>query len=106
MPKASGAFSAPAATNTAARPTSEWNAATSCGSAVIWMRRATTAPIAAADGDAEHDQPVAAAGHAVMQQRGDHGDRHADHAEPVARRDVTGLDRPRSARMNRTAATR
>ena len=35
MPNASGAFSAAAATNTAARPTSEWNAATSCGSAVI-----------------------------------------------------------------------
>ncbi len=45
MPNASGAFSAPAATNTAARPTSEWNAATSCGSAVIWMRRAITAPM-------------------------------------------------------------
>ena len=40
MPNASGAFSAAAATNTAARPTSEWNAATSCGSAVIWMREA------------------------------------------------------------------
>ena len=38
MPNASGAFNAEAATNTAARPTSEWNAATSCGSAVIWMR--------------------------------------------------------------------
>ena len=46
MPNASGAFSAPAATKTAARPTSEWNAATSWGSAVIWMRRATTAPTA------------------------------------------------------------
>ena len=41
MPNAAGAFSAPAATNTAARPTSEWNAATSCGSAVIAMLRAT-----------------------------------------------------------------
>ena len=46
MPNASGAFSAAAATNTAARPTSEWNAATSCGSAVIWMRSATKVPIA------------------------------------------------------------
>ena len=61
MPNASGAFSAAAATNTAARPTSEWNAATSCGSAVIWMRSATTVPIAAADHDAEQDQRVAAA---------------------------------------------
>ena len=46
MPNASGAFSAAAATNTAAMPTREWNAATSCGSAVILMRCATTAPIA------------------------------------------------------------
>ena len=46
MPKASGETKAAAATNTAARPTSEWKAATSCGSAVIWMRSATTAPIA------------------------------------------------------------
>ncbi len=45
MPNASGAFSAAAATNTAARPTSEWNAATSCGSAVIWMRRDTVTPM-------------------------------------------------------------
>ena len=59
MPNASGAFSAAAATNTAAMPTSEWNAATSCGSAVIWMRSATTVPIAAADDDAEEDQAVA-----------------------------------------------
>ena len=45
-PKASGETNAAAATNTAARPTSEWKAATSCGRAVIWMRMATTAPIA------------------------------------------------------------
>ena len=45
MPNACGAFSADAATNTAARPTSEWNAATSCGSAVILMRSATTVPM-------------------------------------------------------------
>ena len=44
MLNACGAFSAAAATNTAARPTSEWNAATSCGNAVIWMRRATMMP--------------------------------------------------------------
>ena len=44
--------------------------------------------------------------HAVLQQRRDHGDGHADHAEAVAPREVTGEDRPRSARMNRTAATR
>ncbi len=46
MPNASGAFSAAAATNTAASPTSEWNAATNCGSAVIWMRNATNVPTA------------------------------------------------------------
>ena len=34
-----------AATSTAARPTSEWNAATSCGMAVMAMRRAITAPM-------------------------------------------------------------
>ena len=45
MLNASGAFSAAAATNTAARPTSEWNAATSCGKAVIWIRSATTTPM-------------------------------------------------------------
>ena len=39
-------LNAAAATNTAARPTSEWKAATSCGSAVIWMRSATTVPMA------------------------------------------------------------
>ena len=46
IPNASGAFSAAAATKTAAMPTSEWNAATNCGNAVIWMRSATNAPIA------------------------------------------------------------
>ncbi len=45
-PEASGEMNAAAATNTAARPTSEWKAATSCGSAVIWMRIATKVPIA------------------------------------------------------------
>jgi hypothetical protein len=38
IPNASGAFSAAAATNTAAIPTNEWNAATNCGRAVIWIR--------------------------------------------------------------------
>ncbi len=44
MPKACGANRAPAATSTAARPTSEWKKATSCGILVISMRRASTAP--------------------------------------------------------------
>jgi hypothetical protein len=51
MPKASGFTKAAAATSTAARPTSEWNAATSCGIAVIWMRRA----VVRADDGAERD---------------------------------------------------
>ena len=41
MPKSAGDRKAPTATNTAARPTSEWNAATSCGMAVISIRFAT-----------------------------------------------------------------
>ena len=45
-PNEPGASSAAAATKTAARPTSEWNAATSCGRAVIWMRRAMKVPMA------------------------------------------------------------
>ena len=39
-------------------------------------------------------------------QRGDDRDRHADHAEIVALAGGFGLDRPRSARMNKTPATR
>ena len=46
MPKSAGLRKAPAATNTAAMPTSEWNAATSCGIAVISMRLAITKPAA------------------------------------------------------------
>ncbi len=45
MPKAAGAYSAPAATSTAAMPTREWNAATSSGIEVIGTRRAITAPM-------------------------------------------------------------
>jgi hypothetical protein len=47
MSKATGFRKAAQATATAARPTSEWKAATSCGIAVIAMRRAVTMPIAA-----------------------------------------------------------
>ena len=46
MSNAAGAYSAPAATSTAAMPTSEWNAATSSGIEVIGTRRAITAPAA------------------------------------------------------------
>ena len=44
MPYASGVVSAAAATSTAAMPTRLWNAATSCGIAVIEILRAMTAP--------------------------------------------------------------
>ena len=47
MWKASGTIKAAQATNTAAKPTSEWKAATSCGMAVIGIRRAITAPMPA-----------------------------------------------------------
>ena len=101
-----GAFSAAAATNTAAKPTSEWNAATSCGSAVIWMRRATTVPTPPPATMATKistkpppDMPCCASVATMAI------------AMPIMPnmlpcRDVTGLERPRSARMNRTAATR
>ena len=105
MPKASGETKAAAATNTAARPTSEWKAATSCGSAVIWMRQATTVPIAppitrpptishgeTTPGDSDGDAD---------------GDHHADDAEAGCRcREVTGEDSPRSAMMKQMAAIR
>ena len=39
---------------------------------------------AAADRDGDEDQHVAAARHALLQQRRHDGDRHADHAEAVA----------------------
>jgi len=45
MPKASGDMKAAQATSTAAIPTSEWNAATSCGMAVMAMRLAMIAPM-------------------------------------------------------------
>ena len=45
MPKATGLRKAAAATSTAAIPTSEWNAATSCGMSVMAILRAVTQPI-------------------------------------------------------------
>ena len=47
IPKASGLRKAAAPTSTAAMPTRLWKAATSCGIAVIAIRRAVTRPIAA-----------------------------------------------------------
>ena len=45
MPIDEGTYNAADATSTAARPTSEWNAATSCGIAVIAIFLAITRPI-------------------------------------------------------------
>ena len=55
MPNASGLRNAAAPTSTAAMPTRLWKAATSCGIAVIWILRAVTRPIAAADRDRAQD---------------------------------------------------
>ena len=54
-----GIEKAAAATSTAARPTSEWKAATSCGIAVIAIRRAVTKPIAAPIAIAARISPTA-----------------------------------------------
>lgn len=40
------------------------------------------------------------------EERGDHGDGHADHAVEIALAGGTGLESPRSARMKSTPATR
>ena len=74
---------AAAPTSTAAMPTSEWKAATSCGIAVIWMRRAVTRPIAPpiSIAAANLDRCDAIS---CSRERGDDRDRHAGHAEPVA----------------------
>ena len=45
MPKAPGLRKAAAATKTAAIPTKEWNAATSCGMSVMAILRAVTQPM-------------------------------------------------------------
>jgi membrane peptidoglycan carboxypeptidase len=106
MPKLCGEYIAAAATNTAARPTSEWKAATSCGSEVIWMRLAMTAPI---------EPPMARP--AMIRTK---PPKSMPEFRMVARmatpipimpywlplRDVSGCERPRSARMNRTEAAR
>ena len=89
-------------------PTSEWNAATSSGIAVIGTRRAITAPVPPPIARPSDDQrPGAGAGRRM---------RSASVvtmaiAMPIMpnrlpRRLVSGLDSPRSARMKRTPATR
>ena len=47
IPNDAGLRKAAAATSTAASPTREWKAATSCGMSVIAMRRAVTKPMTA-----------------------------------------------------------
>ncbi len=107
MPKADGAYSAPAATSTAAMPTSEWKAATNSGIEVIGTRCAITAPMPppSAMPSTTRPQAVASAGGCaasvvaiaiampIMPNR-------------LPRRDVSGLDSPRNARMNSAPATR
>ena len=106
MPKLSGEYMAAAATITAARPTSEWKAATSCGIAVMAMRRAMMAPIEPPMArpsaiSAKPPQPGVASASVVTM------------AMPMPImpkklpcRLVVGCDRPRSARMNRMPETR
>src|SRR5580692_8713249 len=107
MPNAAGAYSAPAATSTAAMPTSEWKAATSSGIDVIGTRRAITAPM---------PPPIATARIMSSQAVPSAGGWAASVvataiAMPIMPnrlpwREVAGLDSPRSARMNSTPATR
>src|ERR1700682_4850366 len=107
MPNAAGAYSAPAATSTAAMPTSEWNAATSSGIEVIGTRRAMMAPMLppmAMPSTTSTQAPPSAGGWPasvvaiaipmpIMPKK-------------LPWRDEAGLDSPRSDRMNRTPATR
>jgi hypothetical protein len=119
MPKAAGLRKAAAPTSTAARPTRLWNAATSCGIAVIWMRRAVVRPTTA-------PSPTAAAILASVTKSSGVGRGHqwpggigawVSKVVTVARampamplrlpaRELAGDDRPRSARMNRTPDAR
>ncbi len=106
MPKLSGAYIAAAATITAARPTSEWKAATSCGIEVIGIDRAMSAPMPPpmarpsrisrkppAEGVASASVVTMAMPMPTMPYR-------------LPCRLVVGCDRPRSAMMNRTPETR
>src|SRR6202051_2897602 len=107
MPNAAGAYSAPAATSTAAMPTSEWKAATSSGIEVIGTRRAITAPMpppSPRPATTRIQAPAPAGGCEASVVR----IAITMPAMPnmLPRRLDSGLDSPRSARMNRTPATR
>ena len=107
MPYASGVVSAAAATSTAAMPTRLWKAATSCGIAVIEIRRAMTAPVPppmpTPSTIRPHVSPSAmsastrvvtiAIAMPVMPRR-------------LPRREVSGDESPRSARMKSAPETR
>ena len=88
-------------------PTSEWNAATSSGIEVIGTRRAITAPVPppmARPTTTSVQAPKPAGGWAASVVS-------TAIAMPIMpnmlpRRLVSGFDRPRSARMNSTPATR
>src|SRR4029077_20061389 len=107
MPKAAGAYSAPAATSTAAIPTSEWKAATNSGIEVIGTRRAITAPML---------PPMAMPRMTSSQAKPSAGGWLASVVttaipmpimpKKLPWRDVAGLESPRNDRMNNTPATR
>ena len=66
-------------------PTSEWKAATSSGIDVIGTRRAITAPMPPPMAMPPITSTQATGlGRRMRAERGEHGDRHADHAEQVA----------------------
>ena len=65
-------------------PTNEWKPATSSGIAVMGMRRAITAPIAPPTAMPPTIIAQVVPSAAGYGERGEHGDRHAGHAEIVA----------------------
>ena len=65
-----------------APPPTPLNSATICGIAVIFTLRAAGTPTAVPIGHADGDQPVVA--DEVVEQRRDHGDRHAHGRDHVA----------------------
>jgi len=102
-----GRVERPAATSTAQRPTSEWNIATSCGIAVICTVRARHAPMLPPMAkprmtSTQDSRPTGGLNASVVTTA------MAMPAMPkrLPCREDAGDDRPRSARMNRTPATR
>ncbi len=122
MSKATGLRKAAQATATAARPTSEWKAATSCGIAVIAIRRAVVMPIRAPSPMAARISKAAV--QSIIRSWGLPGGQASARrgtcvtsvvttaiAMPIMPKRlprwlVVGLDSPRSARMKHTPATR